>query len=248
MPSPRRFSSARRDASEHIADEIRRYVERSELRPGDRIGTEAELASEFGVSRPTLREALRLLAGSHLVRASKGPGGGIFVESTPQEGMGRQVSETIAVLLDAERVSLRDLLDTRSFLEVPLAGLAARNADDRLVEDLEEAVAAMIGQPPSSQAFVDADKRMHWLIAEAAGNELMRMFSRWILDVLHPSLVRAIDGAIDGDRIVAQHREIVHAISRRQVRAAERAMRAHIEYLRQIVHMLEQADSARHPS
>ena len=61
LPSPR-FAPASVDASHQIALEIRRYLEREGLQPGDRIGTEQELATEFGVSRPTLREGLRLLA------------------------------------------------------------------------------------------------------------------------------------------------------------------------------------------
>jgi GntR family transcriptional regulator, transcriptional repressor for pyruvate dehydrogenase complex len=68
-----RFRSPRLDASEQVAFEIRRYLAEHEARPGDRLGTEQELAAEFGVSRPTLREGLRLLASSHLIRASQGP-------------------------------------------------------------------------------------------------------------------------------------------------------------------------------
>ena len=71
LPGPR-FAPASVDASHQIALEIRRYLEREGLQPGDRIGTEQELAAEFGVSRPTLREGLRLLASSHLIRVGRG--------------------------------------------------------------------------------------------------------------------------------------------------------------------------------
>ena len=132
-----RFSLARADASEQIAYEIRRHIERQGLLPGDRIGTEQELAAEFGVSRPTLREALRLLAGSHLIRASQGRGGGIFVANTAGEGMGRNMSEAIATMLATESVSLHQLLQARMVLEVPLAGLAAANAGKETIAELE---------------------------------------------------------------------------------------------------------------
>src|SRR3954452_6060523 len=132
-----RFPRARTDASEQIAMEIRRYLERQGLQPGDRIGTEQELASEFGVSRPTLREALRLLAGSHLIRASQGRGGGIFVANTAGEGMGRHMSEAIGAMLATESVSLYDLLEARMVLEVPLAGLAAASTGPETIEKLE---------------------------------------------------------------------------------------------------------------
>src|SRR3954453_21595099 len=118
-----RFPRARTDASEQIAMEIRRYLERRGLQPGDRIGTEQELAAEFGVSRPTLREGLRLLASSHLIRAGRGGAGGMFVAPQPEEGMSRNVSESISMMLATESVSISQLLDARMFLEVPLAGL-----------------------------------------------------------------------------------------------------------------------------
>jgi GntR family transcriptional repressor for pyruvate dehydrogenase complex len=158
-----RFSPLHQGASEQIALEIRRYLVEQELRPGDRVGTEQELAAEFGVTRPTLREALRLLAGSHLIRASRGPGGGIFVANTPNEGISLNLSESIATLLASESVSLHQLLEARTFLEVPLAGLAAENADEQSTRDLEAAIdeGAEDGDP-SSEAFCQADARFPW--------------------------------------------------------------------------------------
>jgi DNA-binding FadR family transcriptional regulator len=159
------FPRTRSDASELIALEIRRYLERHELQPGDRIGTEQELAAEFGVSRPTLREGLRLLASSHLIRVGRGRSGGIFVARTPNEGMSRNVSEP---------------------------------------------------------------------------NPLLQAFTGWILDILQPNLVSHISVAVDGEEILRQHREIQRAVRRRQPAAAERAMRAHIEYLQTVLRSLEE--------
>src|SRR4051794_27717387 len=125
-----RFSPRRLDASEQIALELRRYIERQELEPGDRVGTEQELAAEFGVSRPTLREALRLLAGSHLLRVERGRSGGIFVAGTPTQGLGRALSASIATLVAADSVGLRQLLEVRALLEGGVAALAAERADE----------------------------------------------------------------------------------------------------------------------
>src|ERR671930_560206 len=90
-----RFPRTRSDASEHIALEIRRYLERHGLQPGDRIGTEQELAAEFGVSRPTLREGLRLLASSHLIRVGRGRAGGIFVARNANEETAARLQQAI---------------------------------------------------------------------------------------------------------------------------------------------------------
>jgi DNA-binding FadR family transcriptional regulator len=230
-----RFRAPRRSASEQVAFEIRRHLHERDLRPGARLGTEQELAAELGVSRPTLREGLRLLASSHLIRATQGPGGGIFVASTPSEGMRRNVSESIAVMLETEGVSLSELVEARISLEVPLAGLAAQHADDATAADLLAAIAAAEGNHPGSEPFRVADTRFHRVLAETAGNELLRAFTSWTLDVLQPSLIDRIGGDIDGDAILDQHRAIQRAVRLRKPVAAQRAMRRHLEYLHELV-------------
>jgi GntR family transcriptional regulator, transcriptional repressor for pyruvate dehydrogenase complex len=230
-----RFRAPRRGASEQVAFEIRRYLSARDLRPGERLGTEQELAAEFGVSRPTLREGLRLLASSHLIRASQGPGGGIFVESTQSEGMRRNVSESIAVMLETDDVSLDELIEARISLEVPLAGLAAQHAGETTAADLLAAIADAEGNHPASEEFRAADTRFHRVIASAARNELLRAFTSWTLDVLQPSLIDTIGDAIDGGAILDQHRVIQRAIRLRRPAAAQRAMRLHLDYLRELV-------------
>lgn len=222
-----------------MALEIRRYLAERDLRPGERIGTEQELAAEFAVSRPTLREGLRLLASSHLIRATRGPGGGIFVANTPNEGMSRSLSESIATMLETDSVSLRELLDARMCLEVPLAGRAAERAGAETVEELETAIGEAAGNHPASEAFRLADTRFHRVIATTAGNELLLAFTSWALDVLQPSLVDALGDAIDGGAILDQHRAIMRAIDRRRPLEAEEAMRRHLEYLSELLAALE---------
>lgn len=230
-----RFTVVHADASEQIAREIRRYVEREGLRPGDRIGTEHGLAREFGVSHPTLREGLRRLAGSHLIRVQKGRAGGVFVANTAGAGIGRHVNESIAAMLEYQSVTLCELLATRMFLEVPLAGLAAERSDEGTIRALLTSIAEAEGRDPAGDEFRLADARFHETIALAAGNDLLLTFTRWILDVLQPSLVAYLGAAIDGEEIIAQHRAIVRAIRRHQRRAAEHAMRDHIEYMQQVL-------------
>jgi DNA-binding FadR family transcriptional regulator len=228
-----RFRRPRGTSSEQIAFEIRRYIAQHGLRPDDRLGTESELATEFGVSRPTLREALRLLASSHLVRASRGPGGGVFVASTQNEGIGRNLSESIATMLETESISLIELVEARIQLEVPLAGLAAVNATDETVAELEAAIAEgrRHRDRAASDEFCVADVRFHREIARTAGNELLRAFTGWILDVLQPLLVARVGPTVDGNAILRQHRAILRAIRSGQRAAAQRAMARHLEYI-----------------
>src|SRR5690242_8282860 len=176
-----RTPTVRMDSSRHVATEVRRFVEREGLKPGDRIGTEQELAAQFGVSRPTLREGLRLLASTHLIRSSQGRGGGIFVASTPNEGIGRNISDSIATMIATESVSFCELLEARIVLEVPIAGLAAAAATEQTADTLDDFIARASKAEPGDKAFNSADTSFHETLAKATGNDLLMAFMRWVL-------------------------------------------------------------------
>jgi GntR family transcriptional repressor for pyruvate dehydrogenase complex len=237
-PSPREPSP--RGASDKVAAEIRAHVSRARLRPGDRLGREEDLARQFGVSRPTLREALRLLASSHLIRASKGRGGGIFVDATPEEGIARSVSASVADMLSADIVDIDELIESRLLLEVPIAGLAAQRATDDDVAELR----SLAAQSPATWAETGAvDDAFHARIAEIAGNRLVGAFVTWVAEVLQPSIRKLIEPAIVEDIVVAQHADIVRAIERGDPDAAERAMREHLVYVQDLVTVVRRMQS-----
>lgn len=225
----------KRSASEQVAEEIRLYVRDAALAPGDRLGREEDLARRFGVSRPTLREALRLLSSSHLIRASKGPGGGIFVEAMPEEGIGRVVSEAVASMLEAQSIGIDELLETRILLEVPLVGLAAQRASEADIDELRALLAEEGGDDPQEELIASVDARLHRRIAGIAGNRLAAAFTEWVDEVLQPLLRELIAPAVVDSFIVEQHRDIVRAIERGDPGAAERAMREHLVYLLDLV-------------
>ncbi|HEY7630505.1 MAG TPA: FadR/GntR family transcriptional regulator [Thermoleophilaceae bacterium] len=218
-----------------MATEIRRYVESQGLKPGDRIGTEQELAAEFGVSRPTLREGLRLLASTHLIRSTQGRGGGIFVESTANEGIGRNLSDTIAIMLATESISLGELLEARIVLEVPVAGLAAAAGTPEIADALDAAIARASKAEPGDKVFNAADGAFHETLAKATGNDLLMAFTRWVLDVLQPSLIKHVGARTSKRSILSQHRAIAAAVRKNDVAAAELAMRRHLEYLVEVL-------------
>jgi DNA-binding FadR family transcriptional regulator len=222
-------------ASEQIAAQIRIWLDQQQLQSGERIGTEQELADDFGVSRPTMREALRLLSAAHLIRVGRGRAGGIFVARTPSEGMSRNLSESIALMLSAQSISMEELLDARLSLEVPIAGRAAAHATDEDIERLEQAIADQEGNEPGSEVWNTADARFHATLAEASQNQLLHALTGWILEVLQPSLIVHISHRVDAEAILAQHRAVARAVKRHQRLAAEKAMAAHIEYLVQIL-------------
>jgi GntR family transcriptional repressor for pyruvate dehydrogenase complex len=224
--APRR-SPRIRGASEQVASEIQHFISRQGLGPGDFLGREEDLAAEFGVSRPTLREALKMLASGNLIRASKGPGGGIFVALTADQGMSRSLSDAIAMMLETRAVSLAELLEARLLLEVPLAGQAAYRADAETVRELRAALAA------------GDEAALHRIVAATAGNRMVQAFTAWVFEVLQPSLMEVIGHAIVASAVVEQHEALIAAIEKGDAPRAERAMKEHLLYLSDVLRMVE---------
>lgn len=224
-----------RASSVRIAEGIQRHIQAAALQPGDRLGTEEELAREFGVSRPTLREALRILSSGNLVRASKGPGGGIFVANTPADGMGRSVSDSIAMMLELDNVTIDELLEARRMLEPPLAALAADRATPDQIAFMEQAIDTAEANLDNNAVLRVSDRDLHTAIAEAAGNPVLRAVTEWAFDVLQPRLKDLIVDVVDEEVIVQQHWAMVRAIGRRNAAEAQAATSAHLDYVQECV-------------
>jgi DNA-binding FadR family transcriptional regulator len=237
--TPRARPRLVRGASEQVAIQIQHYIQEEGLKPGDFLGREEDLAAEFGVSRPTLREALKLLASGNLIRASKGPGGGIFVAHTADEGMGRSLSDAIGMMLETGAVTLEELLDARLLLEVPLAGLAAYHPDAKNLNRLRAAVrAAASADDPHELARIDSE--IHKAIAAAAGNRMLQALTGWVFDVVQPSVNEVLHAAIVQSAIVEQHEALLAAIEKGDAPRAERAMKDHLLYLRDVLRMVRE--------
>jgi GntR family transcriptional regulator, transcriptional repressor for pyruvate dehydrogenase complex len=232
-----------RGASEQVAIMIQHHIQREGLGPNDFLGREEDLAAEFGVSRPTLREALKLLASGSLIRASKGPGGGIFVARTAEQGISRSVSDSIAMMLETGAVTLEELLDARLLFEVPLAGQAAHRADAATVSRLRAAVEAeAAAYSEDLEALAAADGEVHRTIAAAAGNSIAEALIGWVVEVLQPSLVTTLHRAVLHSAVVEQHEALLAAIEKGDRARAERAMKDHLLYLRDVLRMLARKD------
>jgi len=119
----------------------------------------------------------------------------------------------------------------------------AQNATEETTRELAQAMADARGHYPGSDEFRLADARFHRVIARTAGNELLRAFTSWTLDVLQPQLVIRIADITDGDAILLQHRDIMRAVKRGQTVGAQRAMRRHLEYVLDRTLAAERAES-----
>jgi GntR family transcriptional regulator, transcriptional repressor for pyruvate dehydrogenase complex len=234
-----------RGAGEQVAIEIQHYIQEEGLGPGDFLGREEDLAAEFGVSRPTLREALKLLVSGTLIRASTGPGGGIFVARTAEQGISRSLSDAIAMVLETGAFTLDELLDARLLLEVPLAGRAAQQADEETVARLREVVKREAAAAPDDlETLAATDTEIHRTVAAAGGNRIVQALTEWIFEVLQPSLLEVLHPALVSSAILEQHEAMLDAVVKGDPARAERAMKDHLLYLRDLLRAVQEQPEA----
>ncbi|MCB1942249.1 MAG: FCD domain-containing protein [Candidatus Accumulibacter sp.] len=216
-----------------IAHQLETRILEGSLKPGDRLPAERELAVELGVSRPSLREAIKKLVSRELLVSRHG--GGTFVT----DRLDASFSDPWQQLIEQHPQLQDDLLEFRYLLESSAAELAAQRATDADLRRLEQAYtrldAAYLGDDRGTQ--VAADVAFHLTIAESAHNALFGHMVASVMRLLHEHVRRNLrDMAVSADtgrQLMAQHRAIHEAIRSRQPAAARLAAETHIGFVRQ---------------
>ncbi len=220
-----------RKAYEQVADQLRELIVSGRLTRGERLPNETVLAREFGVSRATVREALRLLTAQSLIRTAKGAGGGTYVTMPTVDHVSEFLNSALELLAAAKHVTLDELLEAREALEVPAARLAALRRTERAVERLEATIPPDPARlAPTEQFVYNAD--FHTSVIAASGNAFLMMAAQPLFSILQTNLARSSLGARFHREINQQHRAIVAAVDGGDAKLAEREMRSHLEYLR----------------
>ncbi|MDX6390730.1 MAG: hypothetical protein QOJ73_1793 [Streptosporangiaceae bacterium] len=222
-----RWTSSKEPLFRRVADQIERFVEGNGLAPGARLPGERELCELLGVSRASVREALRSLQTRGVVRVRHGKG--VFVAS-PDEG--ERAMQRFSRLRE---VGLEELFAMREVLEVPAAGWAATEATDeqiaelaRTYEDLQQAVIAR--SSPRELQVIDA--RLHLQITEYANNRFLTMTQAILQEMLARSMDTTLSITGRPARSVREHAEIVEALMARDAAGARAAARRHIRSTR----------------
>lgn len=189
------------------------------------------LAREFGVSRATLREALRSLAAQDLIRTAKGAGGGSFVTLPSVEHVSSFLHSSITLMSDANDVTLEDLLEARALLEVPAARFAARRRRDDELDRLRDTIPDEPLRMGPDQQFV-YNQDFHLVVIDCCRNALLTIAVQPIFGVLQRNLARTTLGKGFHRAVNDQHRSIAGAIEAGDADAAGGEMHVHLEYLR----------------
>ncbi len=231
VAAERKRESRIREKPQQIADELRALIVSGELAEGDQLGHEPELVERFGVSRPSLREALRILEAEGLITVVRGVRGGVIAHE-PDE---RMTARTAATVLQARNVPLADVFEARALLE-PLAARTIASSRRRRsavseLRDLIDDEAAAIEDP---EAFGRTAGAFHERLVALAGNQTLTI----VAEMLNEILVKAVAAVSWGEdvvgsvstrrRLIRSQQRLLDLIGDGEGTAAEEHWRSHM--------------------
>jgi len=181
-----------REIPQRIADELRAEIISGKLSEGDSLGHESDLITRFGVSRPSLREALRILETEGLISVVRGLGGGVVVHE-PDE---RVTARTAALVLQARNVELADVYEARAMIEPLMArAIAARRGRKGAVAELEALIVTEEEAIEDPDAFAVANAEFHQCFFALAGNQTLTIVAEMLTEIV----VRAVSAVSRSD-------------------------------------------------
>lgn len=213
---------------EQIVEQIEQSVQRGDLKPGDQLPAERELAEQFGVSRTAVREAVKALREKGLVEAY--PGKGTFITSGSSNPMRQSIDR---MMRSAQVDATSSLVEVREILEPEIAALAAVRATEENLNSLRESVAVMDAAKRDPHAYIEADLDFHLELAEAAANPLILSLIDSIVGVLREQRMRIFEVEGGPDRGQYHHKRILEAMEHQDAEGAREAMRAHLRQVRE---------------
>ncbi|MGC7872147.1 FadR/GntR family transcriptional regulator [Desulfosporosinus sp. SYSU MS00001] len=215
---------------QEVLKQINNLIIEGKLSPGDRLMGEREMAAELGVSRTTLREALRTMELLGLVEIK--PGGGTFIRDVQLD----YVINPLALALSVEPTRLDELWEIRITLEAECARLAAERASEESLRWIAHALKDMQREHHDLDAYAKADMRFHYMVAQASQNTLMNRLLQTLVVHIFELIKRAgplrFSHDIGGLHTVREHVAIYEAISRHDSGEAQSLMRRHLEEAR----------------
>jgi DNA-binding FadR family transcriptional regulator len=214
-------------ASESVASKLRIEILSGSMPAGSKFPPEVELAAEYGVSRPTIREALRFLESDHLISIRRGKQGGAVVEPPSTSVLARHAG----LLLEYRGATLADVLAAKALIEPPAAGAVARRRDPEAVRQLRELIELEAEHQGNDQLVQQLGEQFHDLLVELAGNRTLRIYAAMINGIITRHMSRLGTTTLEyRARLLDEHRRLVELIEVGAALEAEASWRQHLEH------------------
>ncbi|MET0752754.1 MAG: FadR/GntR family transcriptional regulator [Pyrinomonadaceae bacterium] len=212
------------NSSEEVVSRLREMIHRGELRSGDRLPPERDLAKLLGVSRPTLRAGIRSLTAVGALKSKQGAGT-FVVEADASPALD---SNPLRLLASLHGFSSAEMFEARLSLEMAIAGLAAERATGDQLASMAEELAEMFASIEEPEEYLVHDMRFHQTIAAASGNRILTALMNMVATILFDVRSKTVHRAHDLKESSEMHRQIYRAIRERNAEAARNAMRDHL--------------------
>lgn len=210
--------------AEEVIAHLRGMVHRGELRPGDRLPPERDLAKRLGVSRPTLRAGIRSLAAVGVLQSRQGAG--TFVVKT--DGPPALDSNPLRLMASLHGFTSGEMFEARQSLEMAIAGLAAERTTGEQLASMAEEITGMYASLDDPEQFLIHDMRFHQTVAAASGNRILTSLMNMVATILFDVRRKTVKRATDLKESAEMHRRIYRAIRERKPENARTAMRDHL--------------------
>jgi GntR family transcriptional regulator, transcriptional repressor for pyruvate dehydrogenase complex len=212
---------------EQIVQQIEESIVKGNLKPGDQLPAERDLAQRFGVSRTAVREAVKALREKGLVEAYSGRG--TFIT----DGTTQAVRQSLDLMVKiGQPEGSPHLAEVRAILEPEIAALAALRIQEAELATMRDAVAVMDKAEQDPEAFIEADLDFHLALAEAAGNPLILSLLDSIVGLLREQRLRIFEVPGGPERGQFHHKKILAAVEHHDAEKARGAMREHLSQVR----------------
>jgi GntR family transcriptional repressor for pyruvate dehydrogenase complex len=213
---------------DNVVEQVIRLIAESKLEAGSRLPPEMKLAEQIGVSRTVVREAMQILIAKGLVETRHGIG------TMVRPVGGEQISNHLALMVQLNELSLDNLHNVRSILEVEIAGIAASQATPEEIEHLSRLVEKLEQDSADPMLYVEADGEFHRFLARIAHNPLLMILLDSFAEIMKHVRLRVSQDPALVLSAMPDHRRIMERVKAGDVAGARQAMADHLHRAREI--------------
>ena len=219
--------------ADQISEQIRQSITDGTLRVDDKLPTEEELARQFSVSRPTIREALKRLAAKSLIRSRRGPSGGTFVTAPSAEEMAEDLKTSVALMVTLGVFELPEIAEARHELELVCVRLAVERRTDAELDRMAAEIQLQKDVSLIDAEFCASDVRFHRALVDATHSPVLQFQMFTVIEALQPVENMVIFHFRDRKTVIKQHEKILRAIRAQDLVAAEKFVNEQMNYRRE---------------
>lgn len=222
----------RTGVARQVADKIRAAILDGRLQIDERLPTEEELAKSFGISRPTVREALKRLAAQNLIRSQRGPTGGTFVSRPDPEGLSSAITGAATLLVGVGAFDIDEIIGARLETEAICCRLACERRSDADLAAMRAEIALQRSKLLSDEDFCASDVRFHRAVVQAAGNGPLSLMMYTVVEAFMPITNMIVSHVRERSTVADFHDRLAGAIEASNASEATAVLSQLLAYVR----------------